>query len=124
MQQPPGWGPPSGPAPNPYQAPAHHPQAYPQPYGHSSAEMEAVGLLVPVNVRNGLAFVSGYLGIGAFFCMGPLLGIPAIITGVMALKKPELGGKGRAWTGIVLGGLGTLWGVVFIVLRVVLAPHR
>ena len=49
---------------------------------------------------------------------------PAIITGVLALKKPELGGKGRAWTGIVLGGLGTLWGVAFIILRVVLTPHR
>ena len=124
MQQPPGWGPPSGQAPNPYQAPVHHPTGYPPLHEQPSPEMQAVGLIVPVNVRNGLAFVSGYLGIGAFFCMGPLLGVPAIITGFMALKKPELGGQGRAWTGIVLGSLGTLWGAALIILRFVLVPHR
>ncbi len=117
---PPGWGPsqpgPHGPYGNPYQAPAPH--AQPPAPGD-----EVLGLIAPVNVKNGLAFVSGYLGIGALFCMGPVLGIPAVITGVMALKKPELGGAGRAWAGIVMGGLGTLWGAAFLLLRFFIIPR-
>jgi hypothetical protein len=88
------------------------------PYGQQpDPTQEALGYIVPINVRNGLAFVSGYLGLGGLLCFGPILGIPAIITGMMALKKPELGGQGRAYAGIIMGGLGTLWGLVFLVFR-------
>lgn len=117
QQPPPGWGSPGGGhgphAPNPYQPPAAHAP----PPGQPNAGDQALGLIVPINVRNGLAFVAGYLGLGAFFCLGPILGVPAIVTGVLALRKPELGGQGRAWTGIVLGALGSLWGLVFLLWR-------
>ncbi|MEM9192328.1 MAG: DUF4190 domain-containing protein [Myxococcota bacterium] len=71
-------------------------------------EERLLGVIAPVNVKNGMAVASGYLGIFSLFCFGPLLGIPAIITGYLALKKPELGGKGRAYTGIIAGGISTI----------------
>ena len=108
------------------------PGAYPPPpggYGYGYAApappqgFQPVDLVVPVNVRNMLAVVAGYLGIFSFLCMGPLLGIPAIICGVLALrKKRELGGAGRAWTGIICGGLTTLAFAVFLVASL-LAKH-
>ena len=72
--------------------------------------------IAPVNVRNGLAFASGWLGILSFVCVGPILGIPAIITGVLALKKPELGGQGRAWTGIITGSITSVLYTIFMLL--------
>lgn len=80
---------------------------------------QGVDLIAPVNLRNGYAFVSGYLGLGSLFGFGLLLGIPAIVTGVVALRRPELGGRGRAIAGIVMGMLGTvgwtlLLGVLFL----------
>ena len=116
QQQPPGgWGPPPGP-PQGHYPPPHHGH-YPPPQYGQTPDMQLAGLIAPVNVRNGMAFVSGYLGLGALLCFGPVLGVPAIITGAMALKKPELGGQGRAWAGIVMGTIGTLWGLAFLVFR-------
>jgi hypothetical protein len=95
---------------------AYPPGAYPG-YGYPPPPQgfQPVDLIAPVNVRNGLAVASGYLGIFSFVCMGPLLGIPAIITGVLALRKRELGGAGRAWTGIICGSLTTLaFGVIIL----------
>jgi hypothetical protein len=88
------------------------------PPGHAPHQQpqgpQAVDFIAPVNVKNGLAFASGWLGLLGLFCLGPLLGIPAIITGVMALKRPELGGKVRAWVGIVCGGICcVVWGLYF-----------
>ncbi|HEY3355857.1 MAG TPA: hypothetical protein VGQ83_21570 [Polyangia bacterium] len=53
--------------------------------------------------------------------MGPVLGIPAVICGILALRRPELGGKFRAWFGIVTGGLMTLATIVLVVV-IALAP--
>jgi len=70
--------------------------------------------LMPVG-RPVSAIASGYL---ALFTVLPLIGIIpavlAVITGVTALKRirqdPALCGKGRAWFGIIFGGLfGTIW---------------
>jgi len=87
---------------NPYAAPD------PQP-----PQKEAIDYIAPVNVKNALAMVSGWLGLLSIVCFGPLLGIPAVITGVLALKKPQLGGKGRAWTGIIAG---TVSSIVWLIL--------
>ena len=118
------------PPPGAYPPGAYPPGAYPpgSPYGAAPAGygypgppqgFQPVDLIVPVNVRNMLAVVAGYLGIFSFLCMGPLLGIPAIICGILALRKKELGGAGRAWTGIICGALTTLAFLVFIVAALV-----
>lgn len=64
--------------------------------------------LIPVG-RSGYAVASGYL---AFFGLVPGVGLLAVIFGWLALRDiarhPEKFGKGRAWFGIVLGGLLTL----------------
>jgi hypothetical protein len=73
-------------------------------------------MLMPVG-RPASAIAAGYLGLFAIF---PLIGIVtgplAVIFGVHALKKlnadPELHGKGRAWFGIIVGG-------VFFVVQVI-----
>jgi hypothetical protein len=121
---PPGYAPP-GYAPPGYAPPGYAPPgAYPPPpggYGYPPPPQgfQPVDIIAPVNVRNGLAVVAGYLGIFSFVCMGPLLGIPAIICGILALRKKHLGGAGRAWTGIVCGGLTTLAFLVFMVAALV-----
>jgi hypothetical protein len=111
---PPGAFPPPGAYPPGYGYPpgAYPPGAYPPGYGYPPQQpqgFQPVDLIAPVNLRNGLAAAAGYMGIFSFFCFGPLLGIPAIICGALALKKKDqLGGAGRAWTGIICGALGTL----------------
>jgi Domain of unknown function (DUF4190) len=71
-------------------------------------------MMLPVG-RPASAIAAGYLGLLSFF---PLIGIPlgigGVITGIVALKRigrePELRGRGRAWFGIVAGGLmAVLW---------------
>lgn len=61
--------------------------------------------LVPVG-RSGWAIAAGYLGLfSVLLVFAPF----AVVCGVMALrsikKNPGLGGKGRAWFGIGMGGL-------------------
>ena len=64
--------------------------------------------LIPIG-RSGFAIASGYLGLLS------VLMIPApfaLLFGILALvdikKHPKKTGKGRAWFGIVIGGLGTV----------------
>lgn len=65
----------------------------------------AMQFLLPVN-RAPLAIVAGYLGL---FSMLGIFAPFAVITGIFALRSlkqhPELTGAGRAWFGIVMGGL-------------------
>jgi hypothetical protein len=73
-------------------------------------------MLMPVG-RPISAIASGYL---ALFGVIPVFGLPfsigAIITGFVALsaikKNPDLSGAGRAWFGIIVGGLATLGSLV------------
>ena len=89
------------------QAPGPGQPGWQQQHGMQPRGDDGLGLIVPINVRNGWALASGYLGIFSFF-LGPFFGVPAIATGIVALGRPHLGGRGRAWTGIVLGGLTTV----------------
>jgi hypothetical protein len=67
--------------------------------------------LLPVG-RPASAIAAGYL---ALFGVIPIFGLPfslsAVVFGILALRKinrdPDLSGKGRAWFGIILGGLMT-----------------
>ena len=79
--------------------------------------------LMPVG-RPFSAIAAGYCALFAFV---PILGVlPALlglVTGIVALKQirqdPSLCGKGRAWFGIIAGGvLGTIWTVMIGILIV------
>lgn len=82
-------------------------------------------MLIPVG-RPVSSIAAGYL---ALFGVIPVLGLPfsigAVICGIIALqtirKDPALSGSGRAWFGIILGGLCTLFGL-FILVMVALNP--
>lgn len=74
--------------------------------------------LLPVG-RSGFAIAAGYLGLFGLFIPG--LGLLAAIFGWLGLRDiarhPEKGGKGRAWFGIVAGGLITLLTLVLLLLN-------
>jgi hypothetical protein len=66
-------------------------------------------MLMPVG-RPISAIAAGYLGLLALFpLVGILFGFLGVIFGILALKAisedPELSGKGRAWFGIIAGGI-------------------
>ena len=69
---------------------------------------QVASMLLPIN-RPMSAIAAGYLGLLSLL---PFIGILAVIVGCMALSKlkasPELQGSGRAWFGIISGGLTTL----------------
>lgn len=83
-------------------------------------------MLMPVG-RPGSAIAAGYL---ALFAVVPLFGaVPGLLAlglGIKALKlikaDPSLSGKGRAWFGIIFGGvLGVIWAVSAVVLVILAA---
>jgi hypothetical protein len=90
--------------PPPVQPVKFMPMAYPvapQPDGPLSA-------LIPY--RNPSALAGYYLGIFSFIpALGILLGITALILGILGLKKaganPQVRGKAHAWTAILCGGI-------------------
>jgi uncharacterized ubiquitin-like protein YukD len=70
------------------------------------------------------AIAAGYLGLLALFpFIGLAFGIAAIVTGIVALRSlknnPQLIGRGRAWFGLILGGIATLYNALLIGLLVV-----
>lgn len=67
---------------------------------------------------NGLAVASLVLGIFAVTGLGPLTGIPAIITGALGLKNPT--NKGLAIAGIIMGVVSIIFLVLIVLLFVVL----
>lgn len=75
--------------------------------------------LLPVG-RPASAIVAGYC---ALFAILPILGFPfavaALLCGIVALKSikadPSLSGRGRAWFGIIMGGIMTTLTAVIIV---------
>lgn len=68
-----------------------------------------------------LSIVSLVLGVVSLTGPGILLGVPAIITGAIALKKKQ-GGRGLSIAGIVTGAISsifTLLAIMFLVLLIV-----
>lgn len=76
-------------------------------------------MLIPVG-RPISAIAAGYC---ALFGVIPVLGLPfslaAVVCGIFALtaikKNPDLSGSGRAWFGIILGGLMTLISILAVI---------
>ena len=73
--------------------------------------------------RNPMALIAYYLGVFSFIpCLGLVLGIPAIVLGVLGIsaanQNPEVQGKGHAIAGLVLGIITTvIWlGAIGLVL--------
>ncbi len=68
----------------------------------------SMGYVLPVNV-SGWAIAAGYLALFSVLC---LPSPAALFCGIMAVRdirrKPKRHGLGRAWFGIVMGGIGTL----------------
>ena len=62
---------------------------------------------------NSLAIVSMVLGIVSLTGPGLLLGIPAIITGAIALRRHNPG-KGMSMTGLITGIVSTVFSILFI----------
>jgi GYF domain 2/Domain of unknown function (DUF4190) len=78
---------------------------------------DGLGLLIPTGPQSGLAIAAGYCAIGGLLCG---LGAPVgAVLGFYALRDlnrhPEKRGRGRAYTGIILGGLITLGYLGFFV---------
>ena len=97
--------------------------AYPVMMGpHPPTQMGPVYSPVPgAPKQNSMSMASLILGLVAMFCVGPLAGIPAIITGVMARKQiADSGGtqtgSGQAMAGIVLGAIATVLTVFGLVI--------
>ncbi len=91
-----------------------YPGTWPQPYGYGYPGGQGSG-------NNGLAIASLATGIGGF-CIG-LASPVAVGLGIAALtqiKRRGGDGKGMAIAGLVLGGLGTVGWLLYIVLIVVL----
>jgi Domain of unknown function (DUF4190)/zinc-ribbon domain len=76
-----------------------------------AASAPGSGIEVIIPYKNGAALTAYYLGIFSIVC-GLVLGIPALILGIMGLKyanqHPEARGKVHAWVGIILGSVTTL----------------
>ena len=83
------------------------PLAQPQPLPAFEDSL-AARILLPVG-RSGWAIASGYLGL---FSLLGFFAPFALVTGFLALRDikrhPEKHGAGRAWFGIIMGGLGSL----------------
>ena len=81
----------------------------------ASVKVDDGGVFFP---RNTSAIWSYYLGIASFlFCF--LTGIPALISGIVALSRarenPALKGELHAWFGIVIGVISIVLPIVFII---------
>jgi uncharacterized ubiquitin-like protein YukD len=85
----------------------------------SAGEPGALDRLVSPVGRPVSAIAAGYLGLLSFFPMvGLIFAIGAVVSGVMALRilkqDPHLHGRGRAWFGLVVGGIMALANAAFI----------
>lgn len=76
-----------------------------------------------------ISLVLGVLGFTTFCCLGFLafpIGLAAIVTGYLGMKKADenpqkFGGKGMAIGGIILGAIGVVSGLVFLIFAIISA---
>ena len=78
---------------------------------------DATGGVIPY--KNPAALIAYYCAIFSLIpCLGVLLGIPAVVLGIVGLaqrrKNPVIKGAVHAWIGIVLGGLMSLIWMILI----------
>lgn len=76
-----------------------------------------------------ISLVLGVLGFVSFCCLGFLafpIGLAAIVTGYLGMKKADenpqkYGGKGMAIGGMILGAIGVVSGLVFLIFAIISA---
>jgi Protein of unknown function (DUF2510)/Domain of unknown function (DUF4190) len=98
-----------------HRAPAWHPPVGSWVQPASSGPNHDLDYLLPVN-RDGFAIASGYLGLFSLI-PNPLTSTAAIACGWLALRRIPLSGKlgrGRAWFGIIAGGLSLAFFIVVV----------
>ena len=81
----------------------------------TTAKDDPLRMILPIG-RSGWAIAAGYLGLVSVLCIFAPLALVAGLLGLRAIReKPELMGRGRAWFGIVMGGIFTIvLGVVIV----------
>lgn len=67
---------------------------------------------------SGLSVVSLVMGILSLTGFGLILGIPAIITGVMALRR-SAADRGLSWAGIITGSISTAISLLLLILFII-----
>jgi hypothetical protein len=77
-------------------------------------QQEHVAVSQQQQETSNLAIVSMVLGVVSLTGPGLFLGIPAIVTGIIALKR-KLAGRGLAITGLVTGIVSTILSLIFCV---------
>ncbi|MFA5709342.1 DUF4190 domain-containing protein [Mycolicibacterium sp.] len=104
------------------------PQPQPAQFAPGAGQHPQQGQPYPAAQRNNtMALTSLVLGIVGMLCCGAVLGIPAVITGVMAKRQiadsgGAQSGDGQALWGIILGAVSSAFTVLaFIIWVVVLA---
>lgn len=104
-----------------------------EPIFENTPNPQSSGVDSIIPYKNGAALAAYYLSVFSLVpFLGLCLGIPAIILGVVGLKKsrkyPTAKGGAHAWVGIILGSLTSLvWIgliVTFVVAAVMNAPRR
>jgi hypothetical protein len=84
-----------------------------------------VEMIIPY--RNVAGLIAYYLGIFSILG-GFVLGVPAVILGIIGVKNanlhPEVRGKIHAWVGIILGSFMTVVSLAVIALLIVGVTHR
>jgi hypothetical protein len=82
-----------------------------------------VRALIPVG-RTPLSIIAGYLGLLSILCVPSPLALGVGIWAVLDLKKrPGMHGMGRAVFGIVMGAVGTLSMLAWVVMAILGAHH-
>lgn len=107
--------------PNPYEPPTNddHKQVLPP---NSHGQGDATGGVIPY--KNVPALLAYYFGVFCLVpCFTPLLCLPALILGIVGLKKakeqPQAKGQVHAWIGVVMGAGGMLFTLAVLVLWVI-----
>ena len=91
-------------------------QIYQAPYSPPMAITSSVDQTLPI-----ISLVLGVLGFVTICCYGGFpLGLAAVITGYLGMKNADqnpqkYGGKGMAIGGLILGAIGLISGVIFII---------
>jgi hypothetical protein len=120
-EQPPSWQQPQQQPPPQWQqqqpqwGEQQHPQQWQGPGGSGGTSGLAIASLI-------LGIVS--LPMGCFAAFGLLCSVPAVITGVMARRNirdsgGRVGGDGLALAGIITGGLGIAWALLWTILIII-----
>jgi hypothetical protein len=105
-------------------------EEYFDPADRPRSAPDAVERMLVPSGRPASAIAAGYMGLLALFpAVGLVFGILGIVFGIIALKTISrdraLSGKGRAWFGIICGGLmALLWGLALVGLLIELLTRN